>query len=204
MQTLTPTKTLNQNDNLEQNFYTPEQYLELEEKSELKHEYRNGEIVTMSGGTTDHNEIASNLCTYLKLALKGKKYRVFIADVRLWIPNFNLYTYPDLMVVEGEPIYHGQGKRTITNPKIIVEVLSKSTQDYDRGTKFNYYRSIPSFQEYLLIDQYSYSIEKFAKNSANQWVLTDYQGENTKLCLDSLNFEFNLLDIYENVDFTQH
>lgn len=96
MQTLTPTKTVNQNDNLEQHFYPPEQYLELEEKSELKHEYKNGEIITMTGGTTDHNEIAGNLCTYLKLALKNKKYRVFIADVRLWIPTFNLYTYPDL------------------------------------------------------------------------------------------------------------
>jgi Uma2 family endonuclease len=105
------------------------------------------------------------------------------------------------MIIEGEPNYQGKSKTTITNPSVIIEVLSKSTQDYDRGTKFNYYRSIPELKEYLLIDQYSYSIEKFAKNSANQWVLTDWQGGDIKVSLDSLNFEVKMLDIYENVDF---
>jgi Uma2 family endonuclease len=84
--------------------YTPQEYLALEENAEDKHEYRNGEIVAMAGGTTNHNEIVTNLCTALKVALKGQHYRVFIGDVRLWIPRYNQYTYPDLMVITGEPI----------------------------------------------------------------------------------------------------
>lgn len=199
MSTLAKSKTIPTS--IYQDLYTPEEYLKLENSAEYKHEYRNGAIIPMTGATVNHNEIAGNLCTYLKLALKGQKYRVFFADVRLWIPNYNQYTYPDLMIVEGELIYDQKSKTTITNPTVIIEVLSKSTQDYDRGTKFTYYRSIPQLKEYLLVDQYSYNIEKFAKNSNNQWVLTEYQGKDLKVALESINFEFKMLDIYENVDF---
>lgn len=180
--------------------YSREEYLEMEEKSLEKHEYRNGEIVLMTGGTTNHNEIASNLCTYLKLALKGQNYRVFISDVRLWIPQYRQYTYPDVMVVEGQPIYEGEGTTTVTNPLIIAEVLSKSTQDYDKGTKFDYYRSIPELQEYILIDQYKYAVQQFVKNEENKWVLSDLIGKQKILSLASFNFEISFNDLYENVD----
>jgi Uma2 family endonuclease len=188
---------------LQQPYYTPEEYLELEEQAEYKHEYRDGIIVPMTGGTTNHNEIASNFCTYLKVALKGQNYRVFIGDIRLWIPRPRQYTYPDLMVVEGKPIYEGKGTTTITNPLLIAEVLSKSTQDYDRGTKFTYYRSIPQFREYVLIDQYRFAIERFAKNKEGQWVLTEYESEDVILSLETLNFQIPLKELYENVDFNQ-
>lgn len=181
--------------------YTPEEYLKLEETAEYKSEYRDGEIVALTGGTTDHNEIAGNFCTYLKIALKRKNYRVFIGDVRLWIPQFRQYTYPDLMVIKNEPIYEGKGTTTVINPMLIVEVLSKSTQDYDKGTKFDYYRSIPEFQEYILIDQYRYAVQQFAKNSEGKWVLTDYDKPESILTLESLDFSLALADIYDRIHF---
>jgi Uma2 family endonuclease len=180
--------------------YTREEYLNLEENAEYKHEYRDGKIVAMTGGTTNHNEIASNFLTYLKIALKSKNYRVFIGDVRLWIPQYQQYTYPDLMVIKNKPIYEGKGKTTVTNPMLIVEVLSKSTQDYDKGTKFDYYRSIPEFQEYILIDQYKYAVQQFAKNDQEKWVLTDYHNAAAILTLEHLDFSLSLADIYDRID----
>ena len=186
---------------LKQRYFTPEEYLLLEENAEYKSEYRNGEIIAMTGGTTNHNEIASNLCAHLKFGLRGKNYRVFISDVRLWIERPNMYTYPDVMVIEGEPIYQGSAKTVVTNPSLIVEVLSKSTRNYDRTDKFDYYCCIPQFKEYILIDQYKYSVKQFAKNSDNKWVLTDYKGEEAVLNLESVDFEISLKDIYERVNF---
>lgn len=185
----------------EKKIYTPEEYLTLEEKAEYKHEYKNGEIIAMAGGTINHNEIVTNLCTYLKVTLKGQKYRVFIGDVRLWIPRNNQYTYPDVMVISGEPIYH-KGNTTITNPLLVIEVLSQSTQDFDRGTKFSYYRSIPELQEYILIDQYSCKIEQFSKNNQGQWLLTEYQTQEETISLESLSkLPLKISDIYEQVKF---
>lgn len=117
-------------------YYTPEEYLELEEKAEFKNEYRDGEIVAMTGGTTNHNEIAGNLYAHLKFGLRSKNYRVYIGDVRVWIPRYRQYTYPDVMVIEGEPIYTEKGTTTVMNPSLIAEVLSPSTQNYDQGDKF--------------------------------------------------------------------
>ncbi|MEB3342468.1 Uma2 family endonuclease [Okeania sp.] len=118
----------------------------------------------MTDATTHYNEIGANFYAYLKLALKGKSYRVFIGDVRLWIPDHNLYTYPDLMIIESEPSYYQNRKDTVTNPSIIAEVLSKSTTNYDRGEKFKFDRSIPDFKEYILIDQYQFYIEQYVKS----------------------------------------
>ena len=182
-------------------YYTPEEYLAFEENSEFKHEYRNGEIVPMTGGTTNHNEIAGNFYSNLKIPLKGQNYRVFFADVRLWIPRYNQYTYPDVMVIQGKPIYQGKGKTTVTNPILIMEVLSKSTQDYDKGTKFDYYRSIPKLQEYILIDQHQYHVQKFTKNSDNNWVLSDIDNLENIVNLESLKLQISLQDLYDNVDF---
>ncbi|WP_293115977.1 Uma2 family endonuclease [Okeania sp. SIO1I7] len=181
--------------------YSPEEYLLLEENAEYKHEYLDGEIISMTGGTTNHNEIASNFCAYLKFALKGKSYRVFIGDVRLWIPDYNLYTYPDIMIIEDKPIYHQGRTDTVTDPLIIVEVLSKSTANYDRGDKFKFYRSIPEFKEYILIDQYQFYIEQYAKTSEDKWEVTYYESEESRLKLTALDFEIAFSDLYERVDF---
>jgi len=185
----------------QQRYYTPEEYLELEEKAEYKHEYRDGEIVPMTGGTTNHNKIALNFAANLKFGLRGQDYDIYIGDVRLWIPRYRQYTYPDVMVIEGEPIYTGTGTTTVMNPSLIVEVLSKSTKNYDLGDKFIYYRSISEFQEYILIDQTKYHLMQYAKNPNGQWVLSEQESADGVLELRSIEFQINLSDIYENVNF---
>lgn len=123
----------------------------------------------MTGGTPDHNELAINLATLLKSALRGKPYRIFGADQRLWIPDRNLYTYPDLMVVE-KPLQLQTGRTdTVINPCFIAEVLTKSTQDHDHGEKFSAYRTVESCREYLLIDQHSIHVEYYVK-TPRKWV----------------------------------
>lgn len=181
--------------------HTVEEYLELELASETRSEYRNGEIIPMTGGTPDHNDIASNLMVALKLALRGKPYRVFITDQRLWIPDRTLYTYPDVMVVE-KPLQLQTGRTdTVINPCFIAEVLSKSTQNYDRSEKFVAYRTIDNFREYLLIDQYSIHVEHYIKTAANQWLLSEYDDPTTTLTFSVFEFQIQIAALYENIDF---
>jgi Uma2 family endonuclease len=183
--------------------YSFEEYLELEETASYKHEYQDGKIVPMTGGTTDHNKIALNFAAYLKFALKERKYNIFIGDVKLWIPHYGQGTYPDVMMIEGELIYYGTGKTTVTNPFLIVEVLSKSTQNYDQGDKFLYYRSIPEFQEYILINQSQYYIMQYNKTNEGKWLLTEYEGENAILSLISVNLDITFQELYEGVNFDE-
>jgi Uma2 family endonuclease len=181
--------------------YTPEEYLELEEKADYKNEYRDGEIVPMTGGTTNHNKIALNFAAYLKFALRQKAYDIYIGDVRLWIDRYRQYTYPDVMVIQGKPVYAGTGTTTVTNPSLIVEVLSKSTQNYDQGDKFLYYRSIPEMQEYILLDQKRVYAMQYVKNEQDHWVLSDYEGEDFMLKLSSIEFDISSTELYKGVDF---
>jgi Uma2 family endonuclease len=180
--------------------YTREEYLALEETAEYKSEYRDGEIIPMAGGTTNHNRIAVNVSSHLNFGLKQQNADVFAGDVRLWIPHYKIYTYPDVMVILEKPIYEGKGTTTVTNPLIIIEILSSSTSNYDKGKKFRYYRSIPSCKEYVLIDQYSYFIEHFSKTEDNKWLLTEYETEDARLVFNFINFEISLQDIYTRVD----
>ena len=181
--------------------YTVAEYFKQELTSEIRSEYRNGEIIPMTGGTPNHNDLASNLMVALKLALKRKPYRIFIVDQRLWIPKCNLYTYPDIMVLE-KPIELQTGRTdTVVNPCFIAEVLSKSTQDYDRGDKFAAYRTIANFREYLLIDQYRVHIEHYRKTAANQWLFSEYDDLNLTLSVSIFDFPIKILDIYENIEF---
>lgn len=186
---------------LEKRYYTPEEYLKLEETAEYKSEYHDGEIVLMTGGTTNHNEISLNFCTNFKFALRGQNYKIYMGDVRLWLSQYRRYVYPDVIVIRGEPVYEGIGITTVTNPLLIVEVLSNSTKDYDRGDKFQCYRSIPQLQEYILIDQYSFYVEQFVKQSENQWLLSDIRGEEANLVLNSIEFQISFRDLYEGVNF---
>ncbi len=185
----------------EKRYYTREEYLALEEAAEYKSEYRDGEIVPMTGGTTNHNHIIVNLVAHLKFALRGQNYNLFTSDVRLWMPRYKQYTYPDVMVIQGEPAYEGTGTTTVTNPLIITEVLSKSTKNYDQSDKFRFYRSIPEFREYILIDQYSFFVEQFVKNSEGKWVLSEYESPDAVLALANIDFQISFSDIYEMVNF---
>ncbi|NEQ37237.1 MAG: Uma2 family endonuclease [Okeania sp. SIO3I5] len=185
----------------EKRLYTPEEYLTLEEKAIDKHEYRDGKIILMSGGTTNHNQIAGNFCRKFPLTIEEQEYDIYISDVRLSIPQHGVFTYPDVMVIKGKPIYEGKGRTNVTNPSIIVEVLSESTWYYDWTDKFKYYRSIPEFQEYLLIDQYRFYVAQYFKQEDGQWVFKDYEGGETVLKLASANFEISFQDLYQRVDF---
>jgi Uma2 family endonuclease len=182
-------------------YYTPEEYLTLEEKATEKHEYRDGEIALMPGGTTNHNQIAGNFYRQFPLKIQNQDYYVYINDVRLWIAQYRIFTYPDVMVIKGKPMYGGKGTSNVTNPLIIVEVLSQSTRDYDRTDKFQYYRSIPEFREYILIDQYRFYVSQYFKQEDGKWIFNDYQGEDSVLKLACDEFEISFQDLYARVDF---
>ncbi|MTJ29346.1 Uma2 family endonuclease [Aphanizomenon sp. UHCC 0183] len=185
-------------------YYTPEEYLELEKKADYKNEYRDGEIISITGGTTNHNKLALNLATSLNVALNDLGYDIYIGDVKLWIPRYREFIYPDVMVIEGQPVYYSANTTIVTNPVLIVEVLSKSTKDYDRGDKFLYYRSIPEFKEYILIDQTKYYVMQYVKTSENQWILTEYETEDAMINLPSINVELSLKQLYKKVNFSEN
>ncbi len=181
--------------------YSPEEYLDLEVASEIRQEYIDGDIVPMTGGTPNHNQILLNLAGALNFLLRQQPYRVFAADQRLWIPQAKIYTYPDVMAIAGELTYQVGRRDTITNPTLIIEVLSESTRNYDRGDKFAAYRTISTFQEYALVDQYSAHVEHHVKTGSKQWMLQEYDGLDTTLNLASLGLEISLRDIYNKVQF---
>jgi Uma2 family endonuclease len=181
--------------------YTPEEYIALEKKAIDKSEYHDGEIIPITGGTTNHNKLARNFYKKFPLTINNQDYEIFINDVRLWISQTRRYFYPDIMVIQGEPVYQGSNQTVVTNPILVIEVLSNSTKNYDLGGKFLYYRSIPEFREYILIDQYSYHIEQFAKNSNDKWELTEYDSEESILVLESVEFQISLKDIYDRIIF---
>lgn len=185
----------------EQRHYSPKEYLELEVNSEERHEYIDGQIILRTGGTPNHNQIAGNFSAALNFALKRQPYRVFVTDQRLWIPKKQIHTYPDVMVVNS-PLEFVEGRKdTITNPLMIAEVLSKSTKAYDRDEKFAAYRTIPSFGEYILIDQYRMHVEQYCKTDNNKWIFSEYEDGDVMLSLASVSFQIVLTDIYDNVDF---
>lgn len=182
--------------------YTPEDYLAQETIAEFRSEYRDGEIVSMTGGSINHNQIAGNVYAFLKFALRGTSFKPYIGDLRLWIPSYRQYTYPDVLVIEGSPAFQAQRTDTILNPRLIVEVLSKSTKDYDRTDKFRSYRSIAEFQEYVLVNQYEMTIEHYTKAEGNAWLFRAYEADTETIVLASVPVELTIHDLYEGVDFS--
>lgn len=185
----------------ETRYYSPQEYLELEVNSEIRHEYINGLIIPMTGGTPNHNQLALNFSGTLNYLLKRQPYQVFVTDQRLWIPSRKIHTYPDIMVVKT-PLEYQEGRTdTLVNPVMIAEVLSKSTKGYDRDEKFAAYRTIPTLQEYILIDQYTIHIEQYFKTDNNQWIFSEFTDGNINLNLASISCQMTLSDIYDKVDF---
>ncbi|MBN3894542.1 MAG: Uma2 family endonuclease [Nostoc sp.] len=185
----------------QQRYYTPEEYLELEEAADYKSEYIDGQIISMAGGTANHNRIAGNFYAVLNFAFRQQEYEVFNSDMRLWIHQKRIYTYPDVTVIVGEPEFFNNRTDIITNPQVIVEVLSKSTKNYDRESKFQAYRTISTFQEYLLIDQTRIHIDQFSKTGKKQWALREYDQEDEAIALVTVPFEISLEDLYNKVKF---
>ena len=184
------------------NRYTPEEYLALEEKTEFKSEFHDGEIIPMTGGSFNHNEILTNLWL-LKSRLRGKGYRFYSSDVRLWIPKYRKFTYPDVMVIQGEPAPYNNRTDTLTNPLSIIEVLSKSTEDYDKRDKFKYYRSIPELQEYVLINQYDLEIQQYTKSDGGFWIYRVYESTEDIVKFVSIEVEMTVAEIYEGISFEE-
>ncbi len=179
--------------------YSLSEYFEQEIQSQTRHEYIDGKIIAMTGGTPNHNRIVGNLLVALHTALREQSYAVFVTDQRLWIPERRIATYPDIMVM-SEPFSYQEGRKdTLINPVLITEVLSSSTANYDREDKFTAYRRILTFQEYLLISQDKCYIEQFKKEDG-RWIFTAYESE-TIINLNSLEIEVAIGDIYNQIIF---
>jgi Uma2 family endonuclease len=187
---------------LKSNYYSVEDYLSFEESATERSEYYNGEIFTMAGGTANHNQISLNISSDLNFQLKRKDYRVYMADVKLWIPQKNSFNYPDVMVIAGYPQFYDNRNDIILNPQVVIEVLSDSTEAYDRGDKFAQYRTLESLQEYVLVSQDSFHIEYFKKTALHEWLFTEIENRKAGLNLVSLNLTLDLVDIYDKVDFS--
>jgi Uma2 family endonuclease len=177
-----------------------EEYLQQEEQADFKSEYVEGQIRPMTGGTTNHNQIAGNIYAELLSAFKQRDFRVYIGDVRLWIPEKQIFTYPDVMVIAGEPIYFENRRDTILNPSLIIEVLSPSTQNYDKEGKFAAYRTLPTVQEYVLIGQTRVHGEIYRKTGDRQWLFQEYSPEVRQITLESVQITLEFTDIYHKVD----
>jgi Uma2 family endonuclease len=179
---------------------TAEDYLAAEVQSDIRNEYRNGEIIPMTGGTPAHNQLSSALNALLWFALRGKPYNVFVTDQRLWIPDRNIYTYPDVMVTPRPAELMPNRKDTVMNPILLVEVLSASTESYDRGEKFAAYRTIPTVQEYVLIAQDQPLVEQYVKQSESEWLFAETRGLEQGVTLRSVEVEIALADLYEAIE----
>jgi Uma2 family endonuclease len=183
----------------EQNLPTFEEYLTLEEKAAYKSEYHQGQIVAMAGASLAHNRIVSNLHAALYNALQTKPCAVFASDLRLWIEQANRAVYPDIMVICGEPRLVAGRTDTVTNPQIIIEVLSKSTAEEDRSDKFQAYWSLDTFAEYALVDQYRSRVEYFRRVNEKLWELLVFTQPDDVLTLKSIKVELPLAQIYRQV-----
>jgi len=185
------------------NYVSPEQYLEMERAAIGKHEYYKGEIFAMSGASRRHNIIAKNINTLILPFLKNKNCDMFGSDLRIHIPENSLYTYPDFSIICGEWETTDKEKDTVINPSSIIEILSKTTRDYDRGTKFTLYRSIKTLKEYILIDSTSFSVEIFIRQNDDSWVLTEHKNLSESFAIQSIGLTLHLQDIYEAVNFNE-
>ena len=153
----------------------------------------------MSGASWEHNLIVKNINTLVLPFLKGKPCDMFGSDLRIHIPEITLYTYPDLSIICGKPETDDEEKDIAINPSVLIEVLSKSTTDYDRGTKFHFYRSIAALKEYITIDSLSISVEIYTRQDDNSWLLTEFKQLSDSFVITTIGLSLSLKDVYEDV-----
>ncbi|MEO2091810.1 MAG: Uma2 family endonuclease [Gemmataceae bacterium] len=180
---------------------TPAEYLAIEQAAEFKSEFFNGEMFAMAGASRPHNTVVMNLGGEIHARLKGGPCRPYTQDQRVLIDRTGLYTYPDLLIVCGEVVTAADDADTITNPRVVVEVLSPSTERYDRTTKFRHYQQLPSVQEYILVSQSEPLCERFTRQADGSWALVSFVGLNAVLALTSVPVQVPLADIYAGVEF---
>ncbi len=181
---------------------SPEEYLAFERASEFKYEYFNGEIFAMTGAGVNHNRIASNIHYALRNQLNGRPCDVFLNDMRVKVQEIDKYTYPDVVVSCGDLELEDREFDTLLNPIVIIEILSNSTEIYDRGKKFAHYRLIPSLQEYVLVSQYHCQVEQFVRGDDGVWRLFEpYTEINESFKIEAVDCKLPLSDIYFRVEF---
>jgi Uma2 family endonuclease len=178
---------------------TPEEYLVRERNAATKSEYFDGEIFAMSGASPAHVLIVTNVVSELRGQLRARDCTVYSTDLRVKVAASGLYTYPDVVVVCGAPRFEDEQGDALLNPKVIVEVLSKSTQDYDRGAKFEQYRTIESFIEYVLIAQDKPHVEHFVRQPDGRWMLSETNRLEDGIAVESIEAHLALRDVYEKV-----
>ncbi len=183
--------------------FTPAEYLTLERSASYRSEYFQGEIFAMAGGSPRHSLIQTNLTAELRQALKGARCTAYNSDLRILVHPTGLYTYPDASIVCG-PLELADGQQDVVlNPTVLFEVLSDSTEAYDRGQKFGHYRQIESLREYVLVSQSEVLVERYQRNPDNTWTLTESRGIDAQLSLNSVGITIPLLEIYDKVDFSK-
>jgi len=182
---------------------TPEQYLASERTGDQKHEYYRGEVFAMVGASFEHVGIVSNLVISLGNQLQGRPCRVFSSDLRVKVSQTGLYTYPDVGVVCDEPQFDDAYGDTLLNPRVIIEVLSASTEGYDRGKKFAHYRTIESLTEYLLIGQDQPRVEQYIRQPNHDWLLHEATEPAETIHLPSVECDLKLSDVYTNIEFSE-
>ena len=185
-----------------QTYLTPKEYLTFERKAIIKHEYRRGHIVAMSGASFAHNFITLDTATRLNIQLFGSECQVAASDMRIKETQTNSYFYPDVVVFCGEPISEDEDFDTLLNPTVIIEVLSPSTETYDRGEKFEHYKQIESLKEYILISQDKISLEHFLRQN-QQWQRTEYCKVGDVVLLSSIDCELHLREVYARTQLVQ-
>ncbi|MBP7284152.1 MAG: Uma2 family endonuclease [Leptospiraceae bacterium] len=187
-------------DNLARKLFTEEEYLNLEREAPYKSEYYKGEIFAMAGARRKHNLLVTNLCREISIILKDKPCEVYPSDMRVKNKVDRFYTYPDVSIVCGQPEFLDDNEDTLTNPIVLIEVLSTSTEKYDRGAKFALYRNIPSVQEYILVSSEEKKIESFFRKG-EEWIFRESKSESTNnFHLQSMEVELSLEAIYEKVE----
>jgi Uma2 family endonuclease len=180
--------------------YTPEEYLALERGAEGKSEYYGGEIFAMGGASERHNLITGNILVALHIQFRGRPCKVYSSDMRVKVNSTGLYTYPDVVALCGQSRFDDEQKDTLLNPTLIIEVLSKSTEAYDRGNKFEHYRKIDSLSEYLLVSQDKHHIDHYVRQPDNQWLLSEVGSLDDTISLPSVDCVLALAEVYDKVE----
>ncbi len=179
--------------------FTPAEYLAMEEIAEARSEYLDGGIFLMVTGPIDHSVVVMNVATELHRILEPTPYHVFVSDMRLFVQQSGLFTYPDVMILGAKIEYVPKRKDTITNPIVVVEVLSESTREYDRGEKFKFYKQIPSLQEYILVESEQPRVERYRRAPGDTWTIQTYDGLDAVARIESVECEIPLRRIYNKV-----
>lgn len=181
-------------------YYSPEEYLALERAADFRSEYLNGKIFVMAGESLNHGRIKSDANRIIGNQLVGRTCETFTSDMKVRTPGINVFGYPDVLVVCGQPVFHDQFKDVLLNPKVIIEVLSPSTEAYDRGEKFASYRQLESLTDYLLMTQDNVRIEHYVRHG-KFWLLSEEFELTQSIYIESIDCHLSLKDVYARVEF---